>query len=85
MLSLVNLVNANSDVKTRWGYADMRLFYYLCKVIKLLSDMAKAKPFIKWVGGKTQLIDQLEALLPADFDSWRNATYIELSNGFGFI
>ena len=30
----------------------------------------KAKPFIKWVGGKTQLIDQLEALLPADFDKW---------------
>ena len=28
----------------------------------------KAKPFVKWVGGKTQLIDQLEALLPADFD-----------------
>ena len=28
----------------------------------------KAKPFVKWVGGKTQLIDQLEALLPADFN-----------------
>ena len=28
--------------------------------------MAKAKPFVKWVGGKTQLIEQLEALLPAD-------------------
>ena len=28
----------------------------------------KAKPFVKWVGGKTQLIDQLEAKLPADFD-----------------
>ena len=30
--------------------------------------MAKAKPFIKWVGGKGQFIEQLEALLPADFD-----------------
>ena len=30
--------------------------------------MAKAKPFIKWVGGKGQLIEQLERLLPADFD-----------------
>lgn len=29
----------------------------------------KAKPFIKWVGGKGQLIEQLEAKLPADFDS----------------
>ena len=25
----------------------------------------KAKPFIKWVGGKGQLIEQLEAKLPA--------------------
>jgi DNA adenine methylase len=38
----------------------------------------KAKPFVKWVGGKTQLIDQLEAMLPADFDQWENVTYIEL-------
>ena len=32
--------------------------------------MAKAKPFIKWVGGKSQLIEQLEALLTADFAEW---------------
>ena len=38
----------------------------------------KAKPFVKWVGGKTQLIDQLEALLPADFDQWENVTYSSL-------
>ena len=39
--------------------------------------MTKAKPFIKWVGGKTQLIEQLDAQLPADFDKWENVTYIE--------
>lgn len=43
----------------------------------------KAKPFVKWVGGKTQLIDQLEALLPADFDRWENVTYIEPFVGGG--
>lgn len=37
----------------------------------------KAKPFVKWMGGKGQLIEQLEALLPADFDNWENVTYIE--------
>ncbi len=42
-----------------------------------------AKPFIKWVGGKGQLIEQLEALLPADFDSWENVTYIEPFVGGG--
>ena len=43
----------------------------------------KAKPFVKWVGGKTQLIEQLEALLPADFDQWENVTYIEPFVGGG--
>ena len=43
----------------------------------------KAKPFVKWVGGKSQLIDQLEALLPADFDTWENVTYIEPFVGGG--
>ncbi len=43
----------------------------------------KAKPFIKWVGGKSQLIEQLEAKLPADFDNWENVTYIEPFVGGG--
>ena len=43
----------------------------------------KAKPFVKWVGGKAQLIEQLEALLPADFDRWENVTYIEPFVGGG--
>ena len=43
----------------------------------------KAKPFVKWVGGKSQLIDQLEAKLPADFDQWENVTYIEPFVGGG--
>ena len=45
--------------------------------------MAKAKPFIKWVGGKSQLIEQLEALLPADFSERKNVTYIEPFVGGG--
>ena len=45
--------------------------------------MVKAKPFIKWVGGKGQLLEQLEALLPNDFDNWKDATYIEPFVGGG--
>lgn len=45
--------------------------------------MAKAKPFIKWVGGKSQLIRQLESLLPADFDKKEDVTYIEPFVGGG--
>lgn len=45
--------------------------------------MTKAKPFIKWVGGKSQLIKQLETLLPADFDKREDITYIEPFVGGG--
>ena len=45
--------------------------------------MAKAKPFIKWVGGKGQLIEQLDAQLPADFETWEDVTYIEPFVGGG--
>ena len=39
--------------------------------------------FIKWVGGKTQLLEQLDAQLPADFDTWNDVTYIEPFVGGG--
>ena len=47
------------------------------------SVESAAKPFIKWVGGKGQVIPQLEALLPADFDQWEDVTYIEPFVGGG--
>lgn len=43
----------------------------------------RAKSFIKWVGGKGQLLEQLDELLPADFSQWDNVTYIEPFVGGG--
>lgn len=45
--------------------------------------MSKAKPFVKWAGGKSQLIQQLEALLPTNFDEKEEITYIEPFVGGG--
>lgn len=45
--------------------------------------MTKGKPFVKWVGGKGQLLAQLEASLPADFGAWQDVTYIEPFVGGG--
>lgn len=47
--------------------------------------MMKAKPFIKWVGGKTQLIAEVERLLPKDFFIRRELTYIEPFVGGGAV
>lgn len=45
--------------------------------------MAQAKPFVKWAGGKGSVVDQLNALLPVDFDSWEDVTYVEPFVGGG--
>ena len=42
-----------------------------------------AKPFIKWAGGKGNLLQKLEALLPTNFDDLENLTYIEPFVGGG--
>lgn len=48
-----------------------------------MATTAKAKPFIKWVGGKGQLIEQLDMCLPSGFKEWRDVTYIEPFVGGG--
>lgn len=48
-----------------------------------MGKSKRAKPFIKWVGGKSQLLEQLERLLPNDFHKWENVTYIEPFVGGG--
>ena len=42
-----------------------------------------AKPFVKWAGGKGNLLTILESQLPADFDSQTKVTYIEPFVGGG--
>ena len=43
----------------------------------------QAKPFLKWAGGKTQLLPTLDCFLPKVFPTQQNATYIEPFVGGG--
>ena len=43
-----------------------------------------AKPFLKWAGGKTQLINDIEKALPTDITQ-TNFTYIEPFVGSGAV
>lgn len=45
--------------------------------------MIKARPFIKWAGGKTQLLPTIDSFLPKNFRKERNITYIEPFVGGG--
>lgn len=44
-----------------------------------------AKPFIKWAGGKTQLLEEVKNSLPADLHLRSNITYIEPFIGGGAV
>ena len=44
-----------------------------------------AKPFVKWVGGKTQLLDDIKKTLPHDLSQKNNVTYIEPFVGGGAV
>lgn len=43
----------------------------------------KAKPFLKWAGGKTQLLPTIDSFLPESFGKERSVTYIEPFVGGG--
>lgn len=43
------------------------------------------KPFVKWAGGKTRLLKEIELRLPAEFYSWNDVTYVEPFAGGGSV
>lgn len=49
------------------------------------SDKIKAKPFVKWVGGKSQLLDEVRRSLPFDFGKKGGLTYVEPFVGGGAV
>ena len=47
------------------------------------AGQSQGKPFVKWAGGKSQLIAQLTALFPSDLASSDDLTYVEPFVGGG--
>lgn len=43
------------------------------------------KPFVKWAGGKSRLLYEIERRLPADFHEWEDVTYVEPFVGSGSV
>lgn len=44
-----------------------------------------ARPFVKWAGGKSQLLDEIEKSLPAEIHVFDNLTYVEPFVGGGAV
>lgn len=49
----------------------------------MVQTMTKAKPFLKWAGGKTQLLPTMDSFLPETFRGEDDVTYIEPFVGGG--
>lgn len=49
------------------------------------DNSTHAKPFVKWAGGKTQLLSEVQKSLPLDFGNRSNITYIEPFVGGGAV
>ena len=43
------------------------------------------KPFVKWAGGKTRLLKEIERRLPTDFNTWEDVVYVEPFVGGGWL
>lgn len=53
--------------------------------MRLSGNITDARPFIKWVGGKTQLLSEIKNSLPRDFADRRAVTYVEPFVGGGAV
>lgn len=53
--------------------------------MKSFGDKIQARPFVKWVGGKTQLLDEVKKSLPRDFSTRQHITYVEPFVGGGAV
>lgn len=53
--------------------------------MKSFENKIQARPFVKWVGGKTQLLDEVKKSLPRDFSTRQHITYVEPFVGGGAV
>ncbi len=51
----------------------------------LKDNNVKAKPFVKWVGGKSQLLNEVRRSLPVDLSRRKGITYVEPFVGGGAV
>ncbi len=49
------------------------------------NTFTPAKPFVKWVGGKTQLLEDIKRALPSDFSQKKDIVYVEPFVGGGAV
>ena len=68
----------------------LKSFYNFVLKMTTIQNMSNktytpAKPFVKWVGGKTQLLEDIRRSLPSDFSQKKDIVYVEPFVGGGAV
>ena len=50
-----------------------------------MSNLQQAKPFLKWAGGKSQLLEQIKQIFPDELTTGKIQKYIEPFVGGGAV
>ena len=78
-------------VKSWWEHLNFSSIEQAEEFFDKNLDIIKAKPFIKWVGGKRQLIAQFQELFPKDFNNyhepflWGGAVFFAIQKKQSFL
>ena len=66
-----------------WSIAACAVVMFLYAASACGGTAMRAKPFLKWAGGKGQLLEQLDELLPKDLGTRKHVLYVEPFVGGG--
>lgn len=68
---MTQIIKTNENVKTEAVSLDMQQRSQSNNNSSILrSDLPVAKPFVKWAGGKTQLLEMLVSFMPTRFNRY---------------
>ncbi len=76
-------VGENAVQMTFWDIPASNFAVKTARGIVAKRTHGDAKPFVKWAGGKSQLLEQLDAMLPSDFSTRTDLVYVEPFVGGG--
>ncbi|MBN2020305.1 MAG: DNA adenine methylase [Sedimentisphaerales bacterium] len=70
----------------QWRLKDKDVFLMRAMLSESVIETQKARPFLKWAGGKTQLLDEIDIRLPIkEIESGQIDSYIEPFVGGGAL
>ena len=80
------LLSGHDFYLTGLKIAGFYLYLWKYKVrMRIFEEYTQARPFIKWVGGKTQLLNEVSKSITRDFESRQHVTYVEPFVGGGAV